>query len=160
VSEHDRAEPPFGAREAPEGVAHQALVERLALALLASDAVSVRRLLEEPDAAALPRDVREEALLFLRLPAGHTRAPIQTLRYRYILEQLARWGAGARRARESVGAGGEHAPGSRPWGAQTELPFSPPLPPPLDALAPPLAPLEYDVIRALLDDPLDDEEGR
>jgi hypothetical protein len=78
-----------GPHAVPEREALSDYVERLALALLTHDAVAIRRLLAQPAAARLPREVREEALAFQRLASRSHRAPICTLRFAYRLQQLA-----------------------------------------------------------------------
>jgi len=58
-----------------------AYLEELCAALLGHDAVQVHRLLADPHARALPRQVREEAIALSRASAGSLRAPIHTLRF-------------------------------------------------------------------------------
>ncbi|MDQ3699101.1 MAG: hypothetical protein M3373_13945, partial [Gemmatimonadota bacterium] len=94
----------------------------LVAALLARADGRVARLLRDPLARRLPQDVREEALAFMRLPSATLRAPIRAMRYRYILQELE-----------------QRDPDAVP-GAQLELPFAPPLPPAMAALA---LPAEY-----------------
>lgn len=113
-----------------------AYVEALANALLSREAERVTAMLALPAAARLPRDVREEALVLSGLPPWHLRAPMRTLRYRYLLTQLAQWdpaalpGAAPReRAAETPSSEGT---------AQPDLPFAPALPPPLSLIAPEL----------------------
>jgi hypothetical protein len=58
-----------------------AYLEDLCAALLAHDAVAIHRLLADPLARSLPRQVREEALAISRAHPSSLRAPIQTLRF-------------------------------------------------------------------------------
>lgn len=58
-----------------------AYLEDLCAALLAHDAVTIHRLLADPLARSLPRQVREEALAISRARPSSLRAPIQTLRF-------------------------------------------------------------------------------
>jgi hypothetical protein len=58
-----------------------AYLEDLCAALLAHDAVTIHRLLADPLARSLPRQVREEALAISRAHPSSLRAPIQTLRF-------------------------------------------------------------------------------
>jgi hypothetical protein len=57
-----------------------AFLDTLCTALLARDAQQIRELLRHPLARALPRAVREEALLIARRGRRALIAPIQTLR--------------------------------------------------------------------------------
>ncbi|HET6680258.1 MAG TPA: hypothetical protein VFG84_03605 [Gemmatimonadaceae bacterium] len=57
-----------------------AFLDGLCAALLARDQDEIRRLLRHPFARALPRTVREEALLIARAGSRGFMAPIQTLR--------------------------------------------------------------------------------
>jgi len=57
-----------------------AFLDTLCTALLARDAQQILELLEHPLARALPRQVREEALLIARRGGRAMIAPVQTLR--------------------------------------------------------------------------------
>jgi hypothetical protein len=72
-------------------------LEDLCSALLAHDAPAVYRLLAQPLARSLPRQVREEALAISRANPSSLRAPIQVLRYYHQTLQLGDepvWGGG------------------------------------------------------------------
>jgi hypothetical protein len=74
-----------------------AYLEELCSALLAHDATAVYRLLANPLARFLPRQVREEALAISRANPSSLRAPIQVLRYYHQTLQLGdepTWGGG------------------------------------------------------------------
>lgn len=72
--------------------------ERLLQALSARDADAIRALLAHGAVRTLPREVREEALLFLQLPARTMRAPMHTILHaRRIRELLAELSRGALR---------------------------------------------------------------
>jgi hypothetical protein len=74
-----------------------AYLEDLCSALLAHDAAAVYRLLANPLARSLPRQVREEALAISRANPSSLRAPIQVLRYYHQTLQLGDepvWGGG------------------------------------------------------------------
>ena len=58
-----------------------AYLDALCAALLAHNALEVRRLLQHPLARVLPRDVREEALAMSRDPHASLRAPLRTLQF-------------------------------------------------------------------------------
>ena len=63
-------------------------LEQLMHALLARDGATVRRLLAEPTAPWLPRGVVDEVHSVMRhWPEGH-RAPLQLLRFYYVMQQL------------------------------------------------------------------------
>jgi hypothetical protein len=68
--------------------------ERLLQALSVRDAAAIRVLLAHDAARSLPREVREEALLFLQLPARTMRAPMLTIlharRIRELMGELSR----------------------------------------------------------------------
>ena len=57
-----------------------AFLDSLCAALLARNAEEIRRLLRHPLARALPRQVREEAVVIARAGVRGYRAPIHTLR--------------------------------------------------------------------------------
>ena len=57
-----------------------AFLDSLCAALLARNAEEIRRLLRHPLARALPRQVREEAVIIARAGARGYRAPIHALR--------------------------------------------------------------------------------
>ena len=63
-------------------------VESLAAAMLRRDAGTIDHLLRAPSAHALPRAVREEILAIRRTLRHTMRAPLETLRYGYRLQQL------------------------------------------------------------------------
>ena len=65
-----------------------AYLEELCTALLAHDAVAIHRLLADPLARSLPRQVREEAIAISRASPSSLRAPIQTLRFYHQTLQL------------------------------------------------------------------------
>lgn len=62
--------------------------ERMLQALSARDQAAIRSLLEHQAARTLPREVHEEALLFLRLPAPSMRAPMHTILHARRLREL------------------------------------------------------------------------
>lgn len=65
-----------------------AYVDSLCAALLARNSVEIRRLLALPQAAKLPRRVREEATTIAKAEGfGHT-APVHALHYFYMLTHL------------------------------------------------------------------------
>jgi hypothetical protein len=64
------------------------IAERLHDAIMARDAGMVQALLEMASASSLPREVREEALVIVALPATSLRAPMQLLQFRHRLTQL------------------------------------------------------------------------
>ena len=66
-----------------------AYVEELAQALLSRNTAKIKLMLRDSRAFGLPREVREEAIAFKRLRPGSLRSPIQTLRFAYLLRQLA-----------------------------------------------------------------------
>lgn len=66
------------------------IAERLHDAIMAREAAVVRALLETRSAASLPREVREEALGIVALPAESLRAPIQLLQFHHRMTQLMR----------------------------------------------------------------------
>ncbi len=76
-------------------------------AVLGRDALRLTSLLRKRTASHLPREVREELLMLSRAPRESYRAPVQLLRFRHRMRQLA--------------AGGE-----RLLTAQTELRLEPP----------------------------------
>ncbi|MGI9077331.1 MAG: hypothetical protein ACR2G6_08385 [Gemmatimonadaceae bacterium] len=96
------------------------LLDLLCAALIARDDEDVRLLLRHPVGRDLPREVREEALAIVALPAQGYRAPMKTLWFRYAIEQL---------QRDEFAF--LHSP-------QLDLPFMPPLPSSL-VLVPPEA---------------------
>ena len=55
----------------------------LCTALLARDAREIARLLKHPLASALPRRVREEALLIMKAGPGSVIAPVQALHFQH-----------------------------------------------------------------------------
>jgi hypothetical protein len=71
-----------------------AYLEELCTALLAHDAIAVHRLLADPLARSLPRQVREEAIAISRANPSSLRAPIQTLRFYHQTLQLGESDAG------------------------------------------------------------------
>src|SRR5215469_7399374 len=71
-----------------------AYLEELCTALLAHDAIAIHRLLANPLARSLPRQVREEAIAISRASASSLRAPIQTLRFYHQTLQLGESDAG------------------------------------------------------------------
>ena len=75
-------------------------------ALVTRDALRLTSLLRKRTSSHLPRDVREELLMLSRAPRDSYRAPVQLLRFRHRMQQLA--------------AGGE-----RMLTAQTELELEP-----------------------------------
>jgi hypothetical protein len=65
-----------------------AFLAALCRALLAHDALEVRRLLKAPQARQLPRRIREEALAISRGGGQSLRAPVQTLAFYHQTQQL------------------------------------------------------------------------
>lgn len=65
-----------------------AYLEELCTALLAHDAIAIHRLLTNPLARSLPRQVREEAIAISRANPTSLRAPIQALRFYHQTLQL------------------------------------------------------------------------
>jgi hypothetical protein len=65
-----------------------AYLEELCTALLAHDAIAIHRLLTNPLARSLPRQVREEAIAISRASPTSLRAPIQALRFYHQTLQL------------------------------------------------------------------------
>jgi hypothetical protein len=81
-------EPGFdGAAPRPSRGLH-AYLDCLHDAVIGRDTDGVRRLLELPLSARLPRQVIEESLSMLREPAGSFRAPIELLRFYHRTRQL------------------------------------------------------------------------
>ena len=76
----------------PHGATIRLLViaERLYDAIAAREADVVHALLESAAASSLPRQVREEALAIVALPAASHRVPMALLRYHHRLTELAR----------------------------------------------------------------------
>lgn len=66
-----------------------AYVEELAQALLSRNTAKIKLMLRDSRAFGLPREVREEAIAFKRLRPRSLRSPIHTLRFAYLLRQLA-----------------------------------------------------------------------
>lgn len=66
------------------------IAERLHDALASRDAALVRALLDSAAASSIPREVREEALTIVALPAGSYRAPMQLLQFHRRLTELSR----------------------------------------------------------------------
>ena len=66
------------------------LVAVLLQAMAWRDAARIQALIDTPRGQALPREVREEALLYATLGPGNLRAPMQTLLYERRLFELAR----------------------------------------------------------------------
>lgn len=69
------------------------IAERLHDAIMARDEAMVEALLGMASASSLPRELREEALVIVRLPATSLRAPIQLLQFHHRMSQLMRDGA-------------------------------------------------------------------
>ena len=65
-----------------------AYLDEIVHAVDARDRERIPDLLAEPMATHLPREVREELVLFVRQGAGSFRAPIKFLRFRYRTLQL------------------------------------------------------------------------
>jgi hypothetical protein len=65
-----------------------AYLDALCAALLAHNALEVRRLLQHPLSRILPRDVREEALAISRDPHASLRAPLRTLQFYHQTAEL------------------------------------------------------------------------
>lgn len=65
-----------------------AYLDALCAALLARNAIEVRRLLALPDSRRLPRAVREEALAMARRDPDSFAAPVQALQHYYRLSHL------------------------------------------------------------------------
>ena len=61
-------------------------------AVLARDALRLTSLLRKRTASHLPREVREELLMLSRAPRESYRAPVQLLRFRHRMRQLAAGG--------------------------------------------------------------------
>lgn len=68
------------------------LVEELAEAMVARNGGAIHGLLGDPRCARLPRDVREEAMVFSTLPEKSTRAPMRTLCHLHLMRELERGG--------------------------------------------------------------------
>lgn len=66
------------------------VTERLYDAIASRDATHVRALLESAAATSIPRQVREEALAIVALPASSYRVPMALLRLHHRLTELAR----------------------------------------------------------------------
>lgn len=66
------------------------VAEQLLDAIGARDPDVVRALLESAVASSVPREVREEALTIVALPAASYRAPMQLLQFHHRLTQLLR----------------------------------------------------------------------
>lgn len=66
------------------------LAERLYDAIMARDVERVYALLAASAATSVPREVREEALAVVAMPARSYRVPMTLLRYHYRLSQLTR----------------------------------------------------------------------
>lgn len=66
------------------------VAERLHDAIMSRDESMVRALLDMASASSLPREVREEALVIVALPATSLRAPIQLLQFHHRMTQLMR----------------------------------------------------------------------
>lgn len=66
------------------------IAERLHDAIMARDAAMVQALLDTASASSLPRDVREEALVLVALPATSMRAPMQLLQFHHRMTELMR----------------------------------------------------------------------
>ena len=62
--------------------------ERMLHALAGRDEPAIRALLAHRSARSLPREVREEALLFLTLPSRTMRAPMHTILHARRLREL------------------------------------------------------------------------
>ena len=61
---------------------------RLYEAIRARNELRVHALLREPESLWIPREVREEAIVMVRLPAASMRAPMQLLMFLHRMEQL------------------------------------------------------------------------
>lgn len=66
------------------------VTERLYDAIMARDAGMVRALIDTSIASSIPREVREEALAVLTLPASSYRAPMRLLQFQHRLTELLR----------------------------------------------------------------------
>ena len=66
------------------------IAEKLHDAVVQRDAALVRALLDIPAASSIPREVREEALTLMALPAASFRAPMQLLQFHHRLIELSR----------------------------------------------------------------------
>jgi hypothetical protein len=69
-----------------------AYLDEIEHALLARDALRLTSLLRKRTASHLPRAVREELLMLSRAPRESYRAPVQLLRFRHRMQQLAAGG--------------------------------------------------------------------
>lgn len=92
-----------------------AFLDSLCAALLARNAIEIFRLLGLPDAHALPRVVREEAVAIAKAGAGSFMAPVQTLHLYYKYSHLVDENSDLLYDRRH-----EHAPA---FDNQMELPF-------------------------------------
>lgn len=97
-----------------------AYLEDLCAALLAHDAVTIHRLLADPQARSLPRQVREEALAISRASPLSLRAPIQTLRFYHQTLQME---TGEKAGSSDSPSGDRGDPDATAVGVQIELPF-------------------------------------
>jgi len=93
-----------------------AYLDALCAALLARNAIEVKRLLALPAARKLPRAVREEALAITRAGPVSFVAPVNALHLYYKLSHLVDESAEVERADRSAPGGGERA-------TQMEIPF-------------------------------------
>ena len=66
------------------------IAERLHDAIVSRDEAMVHALLDMASASSLPREVREEALVMVALPAASLRAPMQLLQFHHRMTQLMR----------------------------------------------------------------------